>query len=139
MESTQNYHTDRPHLFSSECQTIVTQNGQIFVMGGKFRSRYYKTNIELILDIFKDGPNSNKNFRNIKTPIAFKYMKNTGFYYPVKRSDMPFEKIHFGICCSNLANSHSNNSSLEMNNGKVYIAGGQNLQQSELDSLCQGN
>lgn len=43
-------HRDRPHLFSSECATVVTQDGQIFVMGGKYKCSYIKANVELVVD-----------------------------------------------------------------------------------------
>ena len=42
---------DRPHLFLSECTTAVTPDGQIFVMGGKYKCTYTRCNIELVLDI----------------------------------------------------------------------------------------
>ena len=42
---------DRPNLFLSECTTAVTPDGQIFIMGGKYKCSYTRCNLELVLDI----------------------------------------------------------------------------------------
>jgi hypothetical protein len=43
---------DRPHLFLSECATVVTPEGQIFVLGGKNKCSYTRANIEIVVDLF---------------------------------------------------------------------------------------
>jgi uncharacterized protein (UPF0303 family) len=38
-------------MFLSESATAVTPDGQIFVLGGKFKCTFTKANVEIVIDI----------------------------------------------------------------------------------------
>ena len=46
---------ERPHVFASECATVITPDGQIFILGGKYKCSYTRANIELILDFLVEA------------------------------------------------------------------------------------
>ncbi len=80
---------DRQHLFLSESITAVTPDGQIFVIGGKFKCTYSKSNIELVLDItVNTHSQSSQILATKKLPISFRYLKNVGHYFILPKRDM---------------------------------------------------
>ena len=80
---------DRSHLFISESTTAVTPDGQIFVLGGKYKCTYIKSNIELVVDFnVNSHPQSSQILASKKLPISFRYLKNVGHYFILPRRDM---------------------------------------------------
>jgi hypothetical protein len=56
MYDVENIHLkERPHIFAGECATIITPDGQIFVIGGKYKCSYTSANLELILDFLVES------------------------------------------------------------------------------------
>lgn len=80
---------ERPHVFAGECSTVITPDGQIFVLGGKYKCSYTRSNIELILDFLVDShPQSQQIQATKKLPVSFRYLKNVGYYLLQTRREM---------------------------------------------------
>jgi len=96
----------------------VTPDGQIFVLGGKYKCSYTRCNLELVLDVqLNQHPQGQQLLTSKKLPIAFRYMKNVGHYFILPRRDLMSEKAGFGHCTTK---------------NEIYIAGGQDGRYSEL-------
>ncbi|CDW79880.1 kelch motif family protein [Stylonychia lemnae] len=115
---TQLYHKERPHIFSSDCVTTVTPEGQIFVMGGKYKCSFARSTFEIILDVLKEqfAPQ----IQTTKLPIAYRYMKNVGHYYFQQRRELLAERASFGAFSTRK---------------EIYIVGGQDNRQTELTKV----
>ena len=109
---------DRSHLFLSESTTAVTPDGQIFVLGGKYKCTYFKSNIELVVDInVNSHPQCSQILASKKLPISFRYLKNVGHYFILPRRDMFQSKAGFGHYATKT---------------EIFIAGGMDQKSSEL-------